>query len=632
MSISRQTKIFSIIIVLLSAGFGYAFWETTHTLSEQTETNRVTQAMIRGLFELNIITNEYIHSRNERTKTQWNNRHHSLEELFEKANEIITPSDDVMSLNKIMRNEVQMETQFLLLIRSHETQTTQTVNQQKLDHIESQIRISTQEMLSEASRMGSRSLERLKDIQRQISLLSITLIIALCSVALISTIFINRIVLRPVLNLQKGAATLTEGNYDNRIEINGNNEISALARSYNVLASEIRKRITAITEKSDRLNESQKQLLELNENLQLMVDEQTADLRDSEIRQRTILETMLDAVISLDKDSKILSANPAACHIFGYSEKDMIGKKLHSIIDMNTEFSGNELDHKEHQGYHKEGHKFPVELTLTEMEIDNELMYTCIARDITERKRVDKMKSEFVSTVSHELRTPLTAIRGSLGLIMSGVTGELPEKSRDLLVLANNNTQRLLHLINDILDIQKIEAGKLEFEYQDIDLMSAVEKSVIDNTGYAEEHNVRIIIGQRLENTQIHVDPFRLAQVLANLLSNAAKFSHKNGIVTIDTCQDGDYAKVSVIDKGEGIPLKFQPKLFDKFIQNDSSNTRQKGGTGLGLSITKLMIEKMGGQIDFTSEEGKGTTFNIYFRPQKIVRVESKVAETYSNS
>lgn len=343
-----------------------------------------------------------------------------------------------------------------------------------------------------------------------------------------------------------------------------------------------------------------------------MVDEQTSDLRNSENKQRAILESMDDGVITLNKDFIIKNINPAVTTIFGYSADDIINKNINIIIaELKNIEEQTEILH-ETEAHHKNGQAFPVEITLHKMIIDNTIMFTCIVRDITERKRIEKMKDEFVSTVSHELRTPLTSIRGALGLVTSGALDDLPEKAHELLVTANRNAERLMHLINDILDMQKIEAGKLEFSISKVNLMDAVEKSITDNYSYAKQHHVHVEVDDVVDNIFVDIDPLRLAQIMSNLLSNAAKFSKKESTVYIHTSIQDKFAKVSVVDSGVGIPEEYFDKIFNKFSQSDSSATRQKGGTGLGLAITKQMIESMDGSIDFTSTVGKGTTFSIY--------------------
>lgn len=243
------------------------------------------------------------------------------------------------------------------------------------------------------------------------------------------------------------------------------------------------------------------------------------------------------------------------------------------------------------------------------MSHEEKRIFVIIIRDITERKKVDTLKNEFVSVVSHELRTPLTSIRGSLGLVLGGVAGDLAEKAKKLLVIANNNCERLLHLINDILDIEKIEAGKMRFQFAPVDITTVVKNSININQMYAAKFDVRIALTDWVNNIEVNVDEDRLIQVLTNLISNAAKFSPKNEVVTVAIKLINDRVYVSVSDKGPGVPEEFQARIFQKFSQADATNTRGKGGTGLGLSISKAIIEKFGGRLGFVSKPGQGSEF-----------------------
>ncbi|MBT3360405.1 MAG: PAS domain S-box protein [Rhodospirillales bacterium] len=226
-----------------------------------------------------------------------------------------------------------------------------------------------------------------------------------------------------------------------------------------------------------------------------------------------------------------------------------------------------------------------------------------------ERQQITKIKNEFVSIVSHELRTPLTSIKGSLGLVRGGATGALPEKLGLMLDIAYNNADRLVRLINDILDIEKIEAGKMDFRMAPLDLGTLLEQAVEANRGFAEECEVTLVLAKPLPEAEVDGDEDRLLQVLANLLSNAAKFSARGSDVTISLSATEDSFRVTIADKGPGIPNEFRDKIFGKFSQADSSDTRQKGGSGLGLNISKAIIEQHGGMIGFETEAGKGATF-----------------------
>jgi len=248
---------------------------------------------------------------------------------------------------------------------------------------------------------------------------------------------------------------------------------------------------------------------------------------------------------------------------------------------------------------------------VSEMWVEGERMFCGVMRDITERKKLDRMKDEFVSTVSHELRTPLTSIRGSLGLLSSGRMGEFSETVKNLLNIANNNSERLLLLINDLLDMEKLASGKMEFEYKALELTTFLQEAVEANHGYGTQYNVSFDIVDSQQDAFIYADRNRMMQVLSNLLSNAAKFSPEGSSVEISAKPHNEKIRIRVTDKGCGIPPEYQSQIFERFTQVDSSSTRSVGGTGLGLNIAKAIIEKHYGTIGFTSNPEGGTTFYV---------------------
>lgn len=232
------------------------------------------------------------------------------------------------------------------------------------------------------------------------------------------------------------------------------------------------------------------------------------------------------------------------------------------------------------------------------------------SEDITERKKMEVMKDEFVSTVNHELRTPLTSIKGSLGLLKMKAEKTLDANGRRLLELSYENCNHLSHLVNDILDIEKIAAGKMDYHIEVVELNELVEEIVDRNQSFARKYKVKFVIKPGGEKMWCRVDRARFSQALVNLLSNAAKFSPSGAIVTVSVELAGDDGvRISVADTGPGIPKEFQSKIFGRFAQADSSSTRAKTGTGLGLSITKSIVEAFGGQIGFESDEGNGSVF-----------------------
>jgi signal transduction histidine kinase len=228
-----------------------------------------------------------------------------------------------------------------------------------------------------------------------------------------------------------------------------------------------------------------------------------------------------------------------------------------------------------------------------------------------ERKRLERLKDEFVSTVSHELRTPLTSITGSLGLLMGKAAGILPKSAERLLEIAHTNSVRLVRLVNDILDIEKLESGRAAFDLKRVGVGSLVGQMVEDIRGMAEGHQVKLRIEAAAAIDEVRADTDRLGQVITNLLSNAVKFSAPNDEVVITIANRADLVRISVRDHGPGISDEFKPHVFERFAQADATDARRKGGTGLGLSIVKGIVERLSGEVGFGDAPGGGTIFYV---------------------
>ncbi|WP_020179194.1 ATP-binding protein [Methylopila sp. M107] len=233
------------------------------------------------------------------------------------------------------------------------------------------------------------------------------------------------------------------------------------------------------------------------------------------------------------------------------------------------------------------------------------------AHDISERKRVERLKNEFVSTVSHELRTPLTSIAGSLGLLSGGAAGHLSDRARQLVGIAHSNSLRLVRLINDILDIEKIEAGRMTFDLRTLAIRDVVIHAVGGLRAYADEFGVPIELSPGGVGVMVYGDDDRLTQVITNLLSNAVKFSPRDAPVTVSIEEAGEAVAIIVKDRGPGIPEAFRSRIFSKFAQADGSDSRRKGGTGLGLAIVREIVERHAGAITYRTQIGQGTEFEV---------------------
>jgi PAS domain S-box-containing protein len=356
--------------------------------------------------------------------------------------------------------------------------------------------------------------------------------------------------------------------------------------------------------------------------------------------RQAILDSAAVAIIATTPDGLIQTFNRAAQQLLGYSEEEMVGRQTPAVLHDPDEVAARaqvlsgelgvtvepgfetfiararlgQSDENEWTYLTKRGERLTVLLSVTALFDTPERIhgYLGIARDISERKKIERLKSEFVATVSHELRTPLTSIRGALGAILGKRELELPDKIRRLLETANRNSERLTLLINDILDLEKIESGHLDFEFSPQNLNEICALAMAANEGYASQHDVKLTLQQAPERAEISGDEHRLMQVLANLLSNAIKFSPAGGTVQLSVQSSVPrYWRLSVRDYGRGIPEAFRERMFHRFAQADNSDARDKGGTGLGLSIVRAVVERHGGRISFNSKEGQGTEFFV---------------------
>lgn len=350
-----------------------------------------------------------------------------------------------------------------------------------------------------------------------------------------------------------------------------------------------------------------------------------AELEASAQHSQAVLDSVIDGIITIDGCGVVVSFNRAAESIFGYPASAVIGRNIKMLM---PEPYRSEHDNflrnyqrsgvarvigigREVTGLRQDGGTFQMELSVTEITREGQPIYIGLLRDITERKRLEQMKREFIATVSHELRTPLTSIRGALGLVASGTLAAVPQPLAQLIGIAHKNSERLTHLINDLLDMEKMAAGGMRFDMQVQPLMPLIEQSLEAIRPYGEPRGVSFQLMARADDATVCVDAQRLLQVMANLLSNAAKFSPLGGQVEISVARRDDEVRVAVRDHGSGIPASFRSHIFNKFCQADASDSRQNGGTGLGLAISKELVEHMQGRIGFESREGDGATFHV---------------------
>lgn len=340
---------------------------------------------------------------------------------------------------------------------------------------------------------------------------------------------------------------------------------------------------------------------------------------------RLAVDACPNGMVLTDSAGRIVLANAEAERLFGYQHDELIGQMIEILLPerlRNGHFQRRAAFARRPEprrlggnrnliGQHRDGSEFPIEIGLYPIRSDEGLRVLSVFVDVGERKRTDRLKDEFVSTVSHELRTPLTSIAGSLGLLIGGAAGTLPKSAARLIRIAQNNSQRLVRLINDILDIEKIESGQVAFKFKRLGARLLVEQVIEANRGYADGFHVNVRLDAEATIGEVYADPDRLAQVITNLLSNAIKFSPPGDEVAVAISERADTVRVTVRDHGPGIPSEFRPRIFERFAQADATDARQKGGTGLGLSIVRQIVTRLGGTVGFDDAADGGTVFHV---------------------
>jgi len=346
------------------------------------------------------------------------------------------------------------------------------------------------------------------------------------------------------------------------------------------------------------------------------------DLARVSRQNQLILESAAEGITVLDAQGYTVFLNPAAARMLDRRPDDAIGRPFEAVLGMgaaggagpnpvrDTLATGAGHEVKDAVFRCAGGSVFPVEYSSASIVEEGRITGAVVSfRDVAERREVERMKDEFISVVSHELRTPLTSIRGSLGLLAAGQLGEVSEKGRRMLEIAVQNTDRLVRLINDILDIERIESGRVTMELRAVDAAELARHSAEVMAGMAEKAGVRLTV--RGERQALEADPDRILQVLTNLLSNAIKFSPRGGEVVLATGRGEGEAVFRVSDRGRGIPADRLESIFERFSQVDSSDAREKGGTGLGLAICRSIVQQHGGRIRVESRPGEGSTFTF---------------------
>lgn len=422
--------------------------------------------------------------------------------------------------------------------------------------------------------------------------------IVLSLFALLFAVWLSqRWIVQPLSRLRAATRSLAAGDFSATLAPSGLAEVWEITRSFNTMSANLAGNIRQLAEQGQQT--------------------------------QAIIDHVIDGIVTIDPDGMITSFNRAAEKIFRCGRDDVLGQNVQLLV---PEYSAlGQYDQapggRETTGRRANGELFALEVGLSGIAVQARKGYVvAILRDITERKKLDELKDSFTSTVSHELRTPLTVINGAISLLNAGAAGELPSEAKRLVAAAQRNSERLLLLVNDLLDIEKLMADKFVLRLEAVPVATVLNAAMEINCEFGRGRNIEIRQAGEWPHVAIHVDVSRILQVLANLLSNAVKFSPPDSVVEVGGEVVGECVRLFVRDHGEGIPEAFRPLVFERFTRADSSGSRERGGTGLGLAISRELVERMNGRVWFESELGQGTVFFVELPSTREVSAAASAA------
>jgi PAS domain S-box-containing protein len=405
------------------------------------------------------------------------------------------------------------------------------------------------------------------------------------SLSLLATALLAAAVTRPLREVTAATRALSRGEPAPPLPVRTTDEVGELAAAFNEMTARLR----ATTVSRDELD--------------------------------LILDTMGECLVVTGVDGTIRRVNKAACELAGVAEEALVGSNCRRLFrapagsqSLLHAATADAMAHGLETALQTAaGEAVPVLVSVAPLAAPGEQPrgYVIVAADLSERLRVERQKDEFVTMVHHEVRAPLTAVRGAIGLLSGGVAGQLPDSAKELVAIAQRNAERMERLVADILTARKLDAGRMDFQFLEVEPMALVRQAAEACAAYAGKYGVHIVTEGDLGETRVRVDPDRLIQVLNNVLANAVRFSPPGGTVNLHSSRTGSTVRIAVTDAGPGIPESFRDRVFEKFARADDGSWRHRSGTGLGMSISKAIMEELGGAISFESAVGAGTTFFV---------------------
>lgn len=605
---SIKFKLLAIFILLLAAMAINSIWAIINIKGLHDSIENIMQANYRSVVAAQdmIVAIErqdsaelaYLNEKNEEAKNIFNDNAIVFLKCLSRAQDNITEPGELETLEKINALYAEYVKKYLNMISIQDNPESDSPSEYYyteilplFENIKSECR-----NLLELNQNAMLRLQNQSKVLASQATLSTTLISAATTLfGLILAIYMSNKIVNPIQILIQKIKLISEGDYKHKLDISGDDEIADLSKEFN-----------AMTQKLHAY-----ELLNIEK------------LMKEKHKSEAIIESISDGLIVTDEENKVLSINMAAERALGIKEKDVINKHFLEVIKIEDIFEvitrvknrsvGEEYKRYSNVDITADGitRHFRVNVTPIKTVDEETIGIVTLLQDITKLKEVDQLKSEFVSTVSHEFRTPLTSIIMAVGLLLDQVPGKITEDQKELMEAIKEDSQRLSSLVSELLDLSKIESGKMKMDFQSCSIKKIIEDAARLFLLQLEEKNIVLNkdIGERL--SPVKADYNKITWVVTNLIGNAIRYAPSNGTgkIEINVVETANKMLVSVKDNGKGISEEFQKTIFDKFVQIKDESEQPVGGTGLGLAISREIIKAHGGEIWVSSKLGEGSTF-----------------------